>query len=109
MIYLRRNISFYKVRNWALSVVCCLLSVGSFAQLTEIFGQNRVQYKDFAFQYYESDNFITHFYVGGQDVAKYVIKAAEDNADDVSKLLDFRHKRKIDILVYNNINELNQT
>lgn len=79
------------------------------AQGTEKFGQNRVQYKDFTFQYYESDNFITHFYQGGQDVAKYAIKSAEDNADDISKMLDFRYKRKIDIIVYNNINELNQT
>ncbi len=92
-----------------LSVVCCLLSIVSFSQGTETFGQNRVQYKDFTFQYYESDNFITYFYLGGQDIAKYAIKSAEDNADDISKLLDFRYKRKIDVIVYNNINELNQT
>ena len=50
------------------------------AQTAEVkFGQNRVQYKDFAFQYYESDHFITYFYPGGQDIARYVIKAAEDN------------------------------
>jgi Tol biopolymer transport system component len=79
------------------------------AQGTEKFGQNRVQYKDFIFSYYESDNFITHFYQGGQDIAKYVIKSAEDNSEEISKLLDFRYKKKIDIIVYNNINELNQT
>ena len=79
------------------------------AQGNEKFGQNRVQYKDFSFSYYESDNFITYYYLGGQDIAKYVIKAAEDNSDDIAKLLDYRYKRKIDIIVYNNINELNQT
>ncbi len=76
---------------------------------TERFGQNRVQYKDFNFSYYESDNFITYFYPGGQDIAKYVIKAAEDNAEEISKMLDFRYKRKVDIIVYNTIGELNQT
>ncbi len=100
---------FANFRILALSVVCCLLSVASFAQGIEKFGQNRVQYKDFTFSYYESDNFITYYYLGGQDIAKYVIKAAEDNSDDISKLLDYRIKRKIDIVVYNNINELNQT
>ena len=35
--------------------------------------------------------------------------AAEDNSDDTSKFLDYRYKRKIDLIVYNNINELNQT
>lgn len=92
-----------------MSAACCLLSVSSFSQANEKFGQNRVQYKSFTFQYYESDNFITHFYQGGQDIAKYAIKAAEDNADDIGKILDYRYKRKIDIIVYNNINELNQT
>lgn len=76
---------------------------------TVTFGQNRVQYKDFTFQYYESDNFITHFYQGGQDVAKYTIKTAEDVSDEIATLLDFKYKRKIDIIVYNTINELNQT
>lgn len=75
----------------------------------EKFGQNRVQYKDFIFQYYESDNYTTYYYQGGQDVAKYVIKTAEDVTDEISKILDFRYHRKIDIIVYNNINELNQT
>ena len=88
-----------------------LLHNGVVAQsaATETFGQNRVQYKEFAFSYYQSDNFITHFYQGGQDVAKYVIKVAEDNVEELSKMLDYRYKKKIDIIVYNNINELNQT
>ncbi len=77
---------------------------------TEVtFGQNRVQYKGFIFSYYASDNFTTYFYQGGQDVAKYVIKSAEDNADDLAKMLDYRFKKKIDIIVYNTIGELNQT
>lgn len=86
-----------------------LLPLFGHSQATEKFGQNRVQYKDFTFSYYESDNFITYYYLGGQDIAKYVIKAAEDNSDEISKFLDYHHKRKIDIVVYNNINELNQT
>ena len=73
------------------------------------FGQNRVQYKDFLFSYYESDNFTTYFYQGGQDLAKYVIKSAEDNSEELSKMLDYRFKKKIDIIVYNTIGELNQT
>ena len=80
------------------------------AQTAEVkFGQNRVQYKDFAFQYYESDHFITYFYPGGQDIARYVIKAAEDNGLSISELLNYKYKGKINIIIYNTINELNQT
>ena len=96
--------------NWIL-VALILISYTLKAQTstTQTFGQNRVQYKDFTFSYYQSDNFITYFYQGGQDVAKYVIKTAEDDGDEISKMLDFRYKKKIDIIVYNSINELNQT
>jgi hypothetical protein len=73
------------------------------------FGQNRVQYKDFAFQYYESDHFITYFYPGGQDIARYVIKSAEDNALSISEFLNYKYRGKINIILYNTINELNQT
>lgn len=93
----------------AFVMVCLLYTIPAQGQGIETFGQNRVQYKDFSFSYYESDNFITHYYLGGQDIAKYVIKAAEDNADEISKILDYRYKRKIEIIIYNTITELNQT
>lgn len=93
-----------------LLLLILLLQIAAQAQTNTVtFGQNRVQYKDFTFQYYESDNFITHFYQGGQDVAKYTIKTAEDVSDEIATLLDFKYRRKIDIIVYNTINELNQT
>ncbi|MCS6935408.1 MAG: hypothetical protein NZM35_09710 [Chitinophagales bacterium] len=97
-------------RTVPLVFVFSALTISACAQVAvERFGQNRVQYKDFVFQYYESDNFTTYFYQGGQDVAKYVIKTAEDVCDEISALLDFKYRRRIDIVVYNNINELNQT
>lgn len=96
--------------RFLLSVTFCFYVLLAVAQNNdEKFGQNRVQYKDYTFQYYESDNFTTYFYQGGQDVGKYVIKAAEDASDEIATLLDFKYRRKIDIIVYNNINELNQT
>lgn len=105
MNFLQRKITLLLL----LSGLVTTLKTVAQTTVNERFGQNRVQYKDFIFQYYESDNFITHFYQGGQDVAKYTIKAAEDNADDIAKMLDYRLKKKIDIIVYNTINELNQT
>lgn len=73
------------------------------------YGQNRVQYKDFIFSYYETDHFTVYFYQGGQDVAKYVIKQSENIADELQRLMDMKFRSKMDIVVYNSINELNQT
>ena len=91
-----------------LSLTCIFSNIS--AQSAEVkFGQNRVQFKDFDWQYYESDHFITYFYPGGQDIAKYTIKTAEDNVQPIADLLNYKLKRKLDIIVYNNINDLNQT
>ena len=39
----------------------------------QLFGQNRVQYKDFNWSYYETDRFAVYFYLGGQDIGKFTI------------------------------------
>lgn len=111
MIFFERSIWGNRgLRKPFLTSWLILSAIVLFAQTgTEKFGQNRVQYKGYNFQYYESDNFTTYFYQGGQDIGKYVIKTAEDVSDEISALLDFKYRRTIDIIVYNNINELNQT
>lgn len=86
------------------------LSLQAFAQVPGIkFGQNRVQYKDFNFSYYPSEHFTAYFYQGGQDIGKYVVKASEDYYEDLSKKLDIKIKGKTDIIVYNTLEDLNQT
>ena len=106
---------FFGKKTYASLAICGLLisivgSMTASGQSADVkFGQNRVQYKDFAFQYYESDHFITYFYPGGQDIAKYVIKTAEDQSQTISDILNYKYRRKLDIIVYNTVNELNQT
>lgn len=73
------------------------------------FGQNRVQYKHFEWSYFDSDNFTTFFYLGGQDIGKYTIIYAEGVLEEVQQILEFRLDNKIDILVYNDLSDLNQT
>ena len=73
------------------------------------FGQNRVQYKTFKWQFYETENFRIYFYQGGQDIGKYVVLNAENILEDLSKTLDFRLQRKLDVIVYNDISDLRQS
>lgn len=87
-----------------------LFSLFASAQVPGIkFGQNRVQYKDFIFSYHPSEHFVTYFYQGGQDIGKYVAKTSEDFYEDMSKKLDVKIKGKTDIIVYNTLEDLNQT
>jgi hypothetical protein len=73
------------------------------------FGQNRVQYHDFKWSFYESDNFVTYFYLGGQDIGSFVAQIAEKDLPDIENILDYKINNKIELLVYNDVTDLNQS
>lgn len=81
-----------------------------FSQTTQVqFGQNRVQYHPFDWQYYNSDNFTIYFYPGGQEIGKFIWTTAEMKLKELDKQMDFHYRSKVDILVYNDITDLAQT
>ncbi len=87
-----------------------LLPYYIFSQTTQVqFGQNRVQYHSFDWQFYNSDNFTIYFYPGGQEIGKFVWTTAEMKLKDLDKQMDFHYRSKVDILVYNDISDLAQT
>lgn len=73
------------------------------------FGQNRVQYHDFDWQYYESENFVTYFYLGGQDLGKFATQAAEQDLPEIEAMLDYKITSRMEILVYTDVTDLNQS
>lgn len=93
-----------------LSLGLFILPFTLFAQTTQVqFGQNRVQYHPFDWQYYNSDNFTIYFYPGGQEIGKFVWTIAEMKLKDLNKQMDFQFRSQVDILVYNDITDLAQT
>ncbi len=76
---------------------------------TMAFGQNRVQYKNFEWSFFDSEHFSTYFYLGGQDIGKYTIIYAEKTLESIEAKMEFRLSSPIEILVYNDISDLNQT
>jgi Tol biopolymer transport system component len=75
----------------------------------ERFGQNRVQYKRFIWSYFESKHFVTYFYLGGQETGKYTVQYAEKILPEMEALFDYKLSKRIEILVYNDLSDLNQT
>ncbi|MBK8443699.1 MAG: hypothetical protein IPL35_09930 [Sphingobacteriales bacterium] len=73
------------------------------------FGKNRVQYHDYEWSFYESDNFLVYFYQGGQDLAKYTLAVAETAVPLIESKLEHRLSSKIELLVYHNNSDLRQT
>ncbi len=73
------------------------------------FGQNRVQYHDFEWSYYESPNFLAYFYQGGQQLGKFAVMVAESNLEEIESKLEFKVNRKVEIMVYHNLSDLKQS
>lgn len=87
-----------------------LASFTTNAQTTPItFGQNRVQYKKFKWQYYETEHFNVYFNKGGQDIGKYAILKVEDYYQEISNLFGFKLSKKVNLMVYTDISDRNQT
>ncbi len=65
------------------------------------FGKNRVQFKKFKWQYYQSRNFNTFFNQGGQDIAKYVMQVAEEELPQIEEFTEYSLQRRANIVIYN--------
>jgi hypothetical protein len=90
-----------------------LLGVGASAQFyngsQQEFGKNRVQYKDFLWQYYRFPEIETYFYKGGRDVAKYVSISAMRNKKELEKLFDYTIDDRVQFVVYNTQGDFRQS
>ncbi|MCS6917057.1 MAG: hypothetical protein RMK52_02375 [Chitinophagales bacterium] len=103
----RVSLNLRKSTLW-LPALCWFLSAGAQTP-DQLFGQNRVQYKDFVWSYYESEHFTVFFYLGGQELARFTVLDAEKSLPQIEKQLEFRLSDKIDIIVYNHIDDLKQS
>lgn len=80
------------------------------AQGTQVpFGQNRVQYKEFTWQFYESSHFRVYFNQGGQNLGRFTAQMAEMDLEEIQNMLDYKLNSRPEIIVYNNISDYNQS
>jgi hypothetical protein len=73
------------------------------------FGKNRVQFRDFEWFYYPTNNFEVYYYQGGEDLAQYVLVSADRNVKDIQKFFDFQLEDKVQILSYSKQSEFRQS
>ncbi len=75
----------------------------------EEFGTNRVQYKDFIWSFYTADRYMVYYYLGGQELGKFIVMDATAQMQEVEKSLEYKLQDPIDIMVYNNLSDLKQS
>ncbi|WP_240312707.1 hypothetical protein [Flavihumibacter solisilvae] len=73
------------------------------------FGKNRVQYKKFKWQYYQTDNFNTYYSQKGEKIAQTVAMIAEKELPELETFMEYGLQRRANLVVYNSFNDLQQT
>jgi len=89
-----------------------LLLIGFVAlgqQSRQTFGQNRVQYERFNWQYYTTTNFDIYFYDGGDQTAQEVAIFLEEEFDRITEVIGHSPYFKAKVFLYNSINDLQQS
>lgn len=73
------------------------------------FGQNRIQYKNFDWYYYSTDEFDVHYYAQGQEYAKLALDYLSEEYEKLTDLLGYAPYAKTKIFLYNSKIDLQQS
>ncbi len=82
----------------------------NYAQVSTVeFGKNRVQYQNFKWNYYQTDNFNTYFSQNGLELGKFVAQVAENELNGIEEFVEYGAQRRSNIVVYNSFDEMQQS
>ena len=86
-----------------------ILTLFSQALFGQYFGQNKVQYNEFDWNFIVSPNFNVYYYGDNYDLAIFTSTIAEESLDQIGKHLRWRSQQPIKIIVYTSHNDFQQT
>ena len=89
-------------------IILSIFLLADFAT-AQTFGQNKVQYRKFDWEFIQSPHFDIYFYKGGQPLAEFTSEAVEKAYSQVSKYLDWELRKRVSIIIYNSHNDFQQT
>jgi len=87
--------------------IFCEVSLGQ--QALETFGKNRIQYKQFRWNYLSSENFDVYYYDDRKKVAQEALEYLETEFDRVTDLIGFYPYQKTKVFLYNSVTDLQQS
>ena len=90
-----------------------LIFLGSLAAsaqyLPETFGKNRIQYRQFKWQYLSSENFDVYYYDARKAVAQNALEFLEAEFDRITDLIGYPPYFKTKVFLYNSLADLRQS
>ena len=78
-------------------------------QALQTFGKNRIQYKEFNWQYLSAENFDIYYYDNRRKVATDALQYLESEFDRITDLIGYPPYLKTKIFLYNSITDLQQS
>jgi hypothetical protein len=82
-------------------------SKGQYTQ--EVFGKNRIQYRQFNWQYLSGENFDVYYYDGRKGVAENTLEFLESEFDRITDLIGYPPYFKTKVFLYNSLVDLRQS
>lgn len=77
---------------------------------TETFGQNRIQYRQFSWRYFETEHFkIYHYDMAGRQLARYVAEQVEKDISVIERKMGGHFPHRFKIIVYNSYDDYRQS
>ena len=73
------------------------------------FGKNRVQYREFLWQFYRFDKFDAYYYVNGKEIAELTAKIAEKEIPNYESFFQYALEKRIIFIVYNKLSDFKQS
>ena len=66
-----------------------------------VFGQQRIQYRTFDWQYLKGEPFEVHFYQGGRSLANHALYSLNADLAGAEGTMQMRLEGSVDVLVFN--------
>jgi len=92
-----------------IAVLSTWISTGYGQGFRTEFGKNRVQTKEYEWQFFNSDKFDVYYYGQGRSLAVFVQKEAEQHIKEIETFFDFRLEDEITFVLYNSKLDYNQS
>ena len=112
-LFILPNMKFSMAKFSIIFTSLCILLLGSHTASAQVntveFGKNRVQFKKFKWQYYQTKNFNTYFNQNGQELAKFIAQVAEEETPKIEAFTEYSLQRRANIIVYNEFADLQQS
>lgn len=78
-------------------------------QAREVFGKNRIQYRQFNWLYLSGENFDVYYYDGRKTVATEALQFLESEFDRITDLIGYPPYFKTKVFIYNSLTDLRQS